>query len=95
MKVNVAKVNSVGEAADHEQLAAAGGVTAFEYAGETVKAVSSPFRLEGSPCAVERAPPRLDEHRDEILSEFGFSREEAADLASRGAFGSRETAAAD
>jgi CoA-transferase family III len=56
-RVNVAKVHSVGEAADDAQLAESGGVTEFEYAGERVKAVASPFRMLETPTAVRYRPP--------------------------------------
>jgi crotonobetainyl-CoA:carnitine CoA-transferase CaiB-like acyl-CoA transferase len=86
-RVNVAKVHSVGEAADHAQLAESGGVTGFEYAGERVKAVASPFRLLETPTAVRYRPPNLDEHREAILAEVGIAAAEAAALAAEGAFG--------
>ena len=87
VKVNVAKLNDISEAAEHEQLRAAGGVASFEFGGETVKAVASPFRLQETPTEVRRSPPLLDEHRDEVLADFGFSLEEASRLAAAGAFG--------
>ena len=48
-KVNVAKVNNIGQAADHPQLAAVGGVLEFDLDGRNVKAVASPFALHGVP----------------------------------------------
>ncbi|MGH6902686.1 MAG: CaiB/BaiF CoA transferase family protein [Geminicoccaceae bacterium] len=86
-RVNVAKVHSVGEAADHPQLAESGGVVEFEYAGEPVKAVASPFRMLDTPTAVRHRPPDLDEHREAILAEYGIAAAEAAALAAEGAFG--------
>ena len=59
VKVNVAKVNNVGEAADDPQLAAIGGVVEFDADGRPVKAVASPFNLFGTPAAVDRPPPEL------------------------------------
>lgn len=94
VKVNVAKVNSIGEAADHPQLAECGGVTSFDYGGETVKAVASPFRLDATPTAVRLPPPGLDGNRDAILSEFGFTRQECAGLEADGAFGGAAAAEA-
>ena len=49
VKVNVAKVNSVGEAADDAQLAAIGGVLSFRYSGAEVRAVATPFGMSASP----------------------------------------------
>ena len=86
-KVNVAKVNNVGQAADHPQLAAAGGVIEFEMDGHRVKAVSSPFSLQGVAAAPDRPPPRLAEHTDEILAELGFTAGEIDKLREEGAFG--------
>jgi crotonobetainyl-CoA:carnitine CoA-transferase CaiB-like acyl-CoA transferase len=89
VKVNVAKVQNIGEAADHPQLAQVNGVVEFEMDGRQVKAVASPFALEGTPARVDRPPPGLGAHTDEILAELGFSTGDVADLRDRGAFGSR------
>ena len=87
-KVNVAKVNDIGEAADHPQLAAIGGVLELALqSGATMKAAASPFSLRGAPMAVDRAPPRLAADQDAILGDLGFAREEIAALANEGAFG--------
>jgi crotonobetainyl-CoA:carnitine CoA-transferase CaiB-like acyl-CoA transferase len=87
-RVNVAKLNSIGEAADHEQLASIGGIVEFDMDGKHVKAVASPFALEGTPTVVDRPPPRLAAHTDEILEELGFSAGDVAALRADGAFGS-------
>lgn len=87
VKVNVAKVNSVGDAADDEQLSISGGITSFRYRDETVNAVSSPFRLGATPSVVRCRPPELDEHRDAILSELGIGGAEVDALCAEGAFG--------
>ncbi len=86
-KVNVAKVNDMGQAADHPQLAAAGAITSFEMDGRTVKAVCSPFGLAGTPRSPDRPPPALAEHTDEVLRELGITDSEAAALRAAGAFG--------
>jgi crotonobetainyl-CoA:carnitine CoA-transferase CaiB-like acyl-CoA transferase len=56
--------------------------------GQPVKAVASPFALEGTPARVDRPPPALGAHTDEILAGLGFSAADVADLRDRGAFGS-------
>jgi crotonobetainyl-CoA:carnitine CoA-transferase CaiB-like acyl-CoA transferase len=86
--VNVAKVNDTGEAADHPQLAAIGGVLEFAMNGQPVKAVASPFALEGAPAAPDRPPPAVGADRDSILADLGFDPAEVAALAAEGAFGS-------
>ena len=86
-RVNVAKLNSIGEAADHSQLASIGAVVEFDMDGERVKAVASPFALEGTPATVDRPPPGLGAHTDEILAELGVAKSEVAAWRAQGAFG--------
>lgn len=86
-KVNVAKVNDIGEAADHPQLAASGGVLEIPYEGGTIKAAASPFTLHGAPQSPDRPPPQLAAHTDEILAELGFSQDDIDQARSEGAFG--------
>jgi crotonobetainyl-CoA:carnitine CoA-transferase CaiB-like acyl-CoA transferase len=86
-KVNVAKVNDIGQAADHPQLVAVGGVIGLAIDGREVKAVSSPFALHGVARSADRPPPRLAEHTDEVLGELGFAQGEIAALRDEGAFG--------
>jgi crotonobetainyl-CoA:carnitine CoA-transferase CaiB-like acyl-CoA transferase len=86
-RVNVAKVRSVGEAADHPQLVESGGVVEFDFAGESAKAVGLPFRLIETPADIRYPPPKLAEHRAAILADYGFDAHEAAALSEAGAFG--------
>lgn len=86
-KVNVAKVNSIGAAADHPQLATSGGRTAFDFAGERVHAVASPFRMSRTPTDVRHPPPQLDADRRAILADFAITEDETRDYAARNAFG--------
>lgn len=87
VKVNVAKVHDIGQAADHPQLQAAGAVTRFEIDGRQVKSVASPFQLHGAPQEDDRPPPQLAAHTTQVLKELGLSEEEIADLDQQGAFG--------
>ena len=86
-KVNVAKVNNIGQAADHPQLAAVNGVLEFEMDGRPIKAVASPFAMQGVPVEPDRRPPKLAEHTDEILRELEFAPAEIEALRAEGAFG--------
>jgi crotonobetainyl-CoA:carnitine CoA-transferase CaiB-like acyl-CoA transferase len=88
VKVNVAKVQNIGEAADHEQLAAVGGVVTYERQGNLVKTVASPFMMSSTPASVRRPAPELGEHTKEVLADFGISPDEIETFGKAGAFGS-------
>ena len=88
VKVNVAKVQNIGEAADHEQLAAIGGVVTYERQGKLVKTVASPFMMSSTPATVRRPAPELGEHTKEVLADFGVSPDEIETFGKAGAFGS-------
>jgi crotonobetainyl-CoA:carnitine CoA-transferase CaiB-like acyl-CoA transferase len=86
VKVNVAKVNDIGQAADHSQLEAVGALTRFDFDGHPVKAVRSPFALHATPERPDLAPPALAAHTDEICRSIGMGDEEIAALRAAGAF---------
>lgn len=86
-RVVVSRVNSVAQAADHEQLRAAGGILEFSHNSRTVRAVTTPFHLNKTPTAVSNAPPKLADHSKEILREHGCNEEYITHLAQHGAFG--------
>ncbi len=50
----------------------------------TFKTTGLPVKFHGTPPRLERRPPLLGEHTDEVLSEFGFSVEERASLREAG-----------
>jgi CoA:oxalate CoA-transferase len=41
---------------------------------------TAPYRLSATPASIHSIPPRFGQHTDEILAEYGFSREEIAKL---------------
>lgn len=86
-KVNVARVNSVAQAADHPQLDAIGAVMTWERHGRAERGVAPPFTLQGSPLAVRRPPPEVGEHGAEILRELGLDGPAIEAAAGAGAFG--------
>lgn len=77
-RVNVSIVQGIGEATQHPQLEAVGGI--FRYGEEGARYVATPFRLHGTPGRMTRSYPALGEHTFEVLSEAGFSAEEIAGL---------------
>jgi len=94
-KVNVARVNDIGAAADDAQLAASGAIIEFEMDGRPVKAVGSPFGLHGPPRSADHAPPVLGAHTDEIFAQAGLSADDIAALRAEGAFGGNGGAGAN
>jgi crotonobetainyl-CoA:carnitine CoA-transferase CaiB-like acyl-CoA transferase len=87
VKVNVAKVNNVGEALNHEQLAAAGGVVEFPVDGRMVQSVSAPFKMSKTPPKLTRPPPKVGADAAQILSDLGLRPDEIAAFRAQGAFG--------
>jgi formyl-CoA transferase len=62
------------------------GVTArvtSPHLGE-LEMLAQPVRLSRTPSRVERHPPALGEHTEEVLRELGCSAEEIAELSRRG-----------
>jgi crotonobetainyl-CoA:carnitine CoA-transferase CaiB-like acyl-CoA transferase len=56
-----------------------------EGAGKPLTVVAQPVTLSRTPSAIVARPPEIGEHTEEILLEFGFAREEIADLRAGGA----------
>jgi len=75
-------INSVAEALNDPHTLARDMVRAVRHptAGE-LKMVGIPFRLNGTPAAIRRAPPLLGQHTEEVLSEeLGMSAARIAQL---------------
>lgn len=87
VKVVVAKVNSVGEAATSEQLEATGGYLDLLQNGRTVKSVTSPMILSEIRTPRAEPAPELNENAGDILADFGFSPDEIALLEASGVVG--------
>jgi len=93
VKVVVAKVNSVGEAADSAQLQAVGGKIMLQVQDRQIPSVVSPFQYSAVDINQGTPPPGLGEHTNDILQELGLDAEQIDDLQNSGAFGGLRAAA--
>jgi crotonobetainyl-CoA:carnitine CoA-transferase CaiB-like acyl-CoA transferase len=92
-RVNVAKVNTLPEAASSDQLAAIGAILEVGVGGRSQRVTGTPFRLEDTPTAFRHAPPAIGAHTEIVLEEAGFSSAEIAALQTSGALGKNINAA--
>jgi crotonobetainyl-CoA:carnitine CoA-transferase CaiB-like acyl-CoA transferase len=86
-KVNVAKVNSIGEAANDPQLAAIGGVIELPGTHGPQKAVAPPVTLSKAAELTHSGVPELGAHTHDIMTESGLAPSEIHRLQDAGAFG--------
>ena len=83
-KVPCAPVNDIESALNDPQVAHNQMVLDMRHPDlGAIRTVGIPVKLEGTPGAVHRPPPRLGEHTREVLQEFGLSKNEIDALASR------------
>lgn len=81
-------VYDLRQALEHPQLTYNGTIVSFEDPVHgTVRAISSPLKLSTLIESPMRAPPRLGQHTEEVLSEFGLSYPDIDSLRSAGLFG--------
>ncbi len=75
------------EALRHPQTVAREMVVAVEQGGEAVETLGMPVKMSGTPAGAGRGAPRLGEHTEEVLGEYGFAEAEIAELLRSGAVG--------
>ena len=74
-----APVHSLEEALEDPQTAFNAMIVESEpTAAGPVRLIASPIEMSGAPFAIHRPPPKLGEHRDEVLAEIGRGGEESA-----------------
>jgi len=80
-----APVNTLEEAVRDPQVAALGLVTQVEHARlGALRQIGPPFAFSDTPARVERPPPELGEHTEEVLAEIGLNPAEVSALRARG-----------
>jgi crotonobetainyl-CoA:carnitine CoA-transferase CaiB-like acyl-CoA transferase len=80
-----APINSFSELFDHPQAKAMGIEVEVEHpTAGWQRQIAQPIHLSETPYRIDRPPPLLGEHTEEVLLEFGWSSEEIHDLALRG-----------
>ena len=85
--VPVAPINTVPAILNDAHVAARGMVAEIPHpSAGSVKLVAPPFKLSATPATIDRPPPLLGEHTDDILrDELGFSAAEIGELRRAGA----------
>jgi crotonobetainyl-CoA:carnitine CoA-transferase CaiB-like acyl-CoA transferase len=82
------EVLPLARAVHHPQLEHRKFFHAFEDSEATglppFKVPTAPYRLSASPAKIHSMPPRHGQHTDEVLAEYGFSKEEIAELRKSG-----------
>lgn len=83
-RVPVGSANNMAEIYDDPHVAARDMIQTFQLPGDNpeVAIAGNPIKFTDSPSSFYQIPPRLGEHTDEVLAEFGLSRKtsDAADL---------------
>ncbi len=78
-------INTVDQALSHPQITARGMVTTTEHpSAGTVRTLSSPIKLSGSPVSVRDAPPQHGQHTADVLAGLGVSAEHLEQLHQKG-----------
>lgn len=81
-----APVRTMAEALEDEQTAVNGMIVEAEHpVAGIVKMLGTPIHLSTTPGAVRRVGPRLGEHSEEVLAEFGFDEDRIRGLVESGA----------
>ena len=81
-------VSSILEMLRHPQTVAREMVVQVPEGDGTAATLGMPVKFSAAPAAVERGAPRMGEHTEQVLGEYGFGEGETAELLRSGAVGS-------
>ncbi|MFC3148084.1 CaiB/BaiF CoA transferase family protein [Piscinibacterium candidicorallinum] len=87
-KVPAGPINNLAEVFADPQVQHRGLAQVVEHPDRPAQQlVTSPIRLSATPTTQRRAPPRLGEHTDQVLAEFGLTPDRVASLRAAGVLG--------
>ena len=80
------RIRTVAEVCTHPQLVERGKVVEYPHpTAGTLKMIGQPIELSDTPGAIDRAPPLLGEHTDDVLREAGYTDAEIQGFRASGA----------
>ncbi len=80
-------VSSIVDMLRHPQTGARKMVVSVPQGEDTAEALGMPVKFSGGPASIDRGAPRMGEHTEEVLREYGFVGAEIAELLRSGAVG--------
>jgi len=78
--IPVGALNDIGEALNHPRVKFRNLVREVDSKAGKIKVFDYPVQMSEAETVLKWGPPELGEHTDRVLEEFGYSKEEIADL---------------
>ena len=82
------RVHSLSSVLHDPQISETGFLEQREHPSEgPYMAINNPVKFSRSPAEIDREPPLLGQHNEELLDELGYSKDECKSLSDEGVFG--------